>query len=73
MMPPNTYKVLGTRIQHAFVADKDQEYIITGTDLNDLKGLALRFCQAPFDDYNEKRDWENRLNLLCDTALRSKL
>jgi hypothetical protein len=67
MIPRKTSELLGSQLHQAY-RNKDSEFFaINGTDLNDLRALAMRFDQ-PFTDANEKRDWQNRINLICSSA-----
>lgn len=68
MIPKNTYAVLGSQMHQAFRDDPSACFAITGTDLNDLRALAMRL-DYPFADANEKRDWQNRINLICASAI----
>ena len=67
MMPAKTAELLGSQMANAFVNKPDHHFVISGTDMNDLRALAMRFDQ-PFADANEKRDWQNRINLILSSA-----
>lgn len=69
MVPSKTMEILASEAPNARIGDPTSYYVISGVDLNDLKALQLRFCKAPFDDANEKRDWENRLHIICSSAM----
>jgi hypothetical protein len=67
MIPTKTREVLKSGIAQARKNDPDDLLIVTGNDLNDLRALALRL-DYEFTDPNEKRDWQNQLNLICSSA-----
>jgi hypothetical protein len=66
VIPAKTQKALGAQLWQAHVAKPNAFYAVTGSDLNDLKALALRLTDRL--DPDEQRDWQNRLNLLVDQA-----
>jgi hypothetical protein len=68
MIPSKTVELLGSSMHQALRNDPGKSFLITGTDLNDLRALAMRF-DRPFADANEKRDWQNRINLICGSAI----
>jgi hypothetical protein len=67
MMPAKTAELLGSQMGQAFRNKPEDHFVITGTDMNDLRALAMRF-DHPFADANEKRDWQNRINLILSSA-----
>jgi hypothetical protein len=48
-------------------ADKDEYYMIRGQHLNELTALAHRM-DFQFNDGDEKRDWQNLINLIVHDA-----
>ena len=67
MIPTKTREVVKSGIAQARKNDRDDLLIVTGNDLNDLRVLALRL-DYEFTDQNGKRDWQNRINLICSSA-----
>jgi len=67
MIPAKTLDLLKSQIAQTRRNSPNEFFLVTGTDLNDLRALALRL-DHPFTDADEKRDWQNRINLLCSTA-----
>jgi hypothetical protein len=67
MIPRKTSELLGSQLHQAYRNNDSELFAINGTDLNDLRALAMRF-DHPFADANEKRDWQNRINLICSSA-----
>ena len=68
MIPAKTYdKVGGSVIRAAVTRNAHDDYVVTGIDINDLAVLALRM-NMKFDDPNELRDWQNRINLIVSSA-----
>jgi hypothetical protein len=62
--PAKTIQTIGpTQMQNLQRFDSVDYYALTGTDLNDLAVLAERM-NFRWDDANEMRDWQNRLNLM---------
>jgi hypothetical protein len=67
MIPSKTREMLKSGIAQARKNDPDDLLIVAGDDLNDLRALALRL-DYEFTDADEKRDWQNRINLICSSA-----
>ena len=67
MIPSKTREVLKSGIDQPHKNNPDDLFIVMGNDLNDLRVLALRL-DYEFSDPNEKRDWQNRINLICSSA-----
>jgi hypothetical protein len=67
MIPTKTREVLKSGIAQAHKNDPDDLLIVTGDDLNDLRALALRL-DYEFTDPDEKREWQNRIDLICSSA-----
>ena len=73
MIPAKTFDVVGgTTIAGAKRFDPNGYYLLTGTDLNDLAVLAIRFNYA-FKDPDETRDWQNRVSLMLSSAIEQTL
>jgi hypothetical protein len=71
MIPKKTIEVVGpSTIAGALRFKAHKYYAIEGNALNDLCVLAVRF-NSKWDDPDETRDWQNRLNLILDTARRN--
>jgi len=69
-VPSRTVNVIGaSTLMGAEVRlfDPDSHYPLTGSDLNDLAALVVRF-NFGFDDPNETRDWQNRLSVMISNA-----
>jgi hypothetical protein len=67
MIPAKTFELLKSQFEQTRKNSPNEFFLVTGTDLNDLRALALRL-DHPFTDADEKRDWQNRINLMCSTA-----
>jgi hypothetical protein len=73
MIPSKTTEVVGPRSIAGALRFKAREfYAVDGNALNDLCVLALRF-NFKWDDPNESRDWQNRLNLILDAAKQQEI
>ena len=74
MLPSNTHKIVGgptvTGIIERSGIDGNQLYAIDGFALHELLVLATRIGNYRFDDPDEKRDWQNRLNGMVDAVRR---
>ena len=70
MIPAKAIEAVGpTQMAALRHRGADDLFALTGNDLNDLAVLAARMDFA-FTDPNEKRDWQNRINLLLSNAVR---
>jgi hypothetical protein len=70
MVPSKTYDILGTQMQRLLNEHSTGDYyLVSGNVLNELRVLAVRFGH-PFTDANEKRDWQNLINLMVDKAIK---
>lgn len=74
MIPNKTHEVVGGSqiggiIQRSGIEPHDF-YAIEGFALHELLVLAARFNHR-FDDPNESRDWQNRLNGMVDAVRRN--
>lgn len=65
MLPAKTLDLLGSSIHQALRHKEDEFFLINGIDVNELQALAMRMTYR-FDDPNELRDWQNRLNGMLD-------
>jgi hypothetical protein len=69
MIPAKTREALGSSLWQTKVCEPNDYYGVIGNDLNELKALALRLNERL--DANEARDWQNRINLMIDQAVRN--
>ena len=68
MIPAKTFDVVGgATVAAAKRFDPNGYYMLTGTDLNDLAVLAIRFNHS-FSDPDETRDWQNCVSLMLSSA-----
>jgi hypothetical protein len=68
LVPSKTIEKVG-RTQMAALRRRNPDafFALTGNDLNDLAVLANRMNYS-FDDANEMRDWQNRINLMLSAV-----
>lgn len=66
MIPRRTREALGLSLHQANRLDPKASYVVEGYALNELAALAMRLNDRM--DGDEQRDWQNRLNLMIDSA-----
>jgi hypothetical protein len=71
MIPYKTQDILGPGQTVAAIRFKaHDDYRLDGVDLNDLSALSARFGQGQPISGDEARDWQNRLALMLNDAIK---